>query len=146
MMNTQDPNVRHVELYYSSTNTWKSVHPSEVKKGMYFRMFEPNGDVVLYKGKDIFLATKDSYIRDDGVWTTEFDTSSKPKQFIPFGKNIATFSVIVWNDSDKYSGVYKEEYVYKDAEDWYNQVLYDYDNVAIVETIKQFTVLKKKER
>jgi hypothetical protein len=62
---------------------WRDVPLLGVKKGMIFRMFEADGTPVKHGLVDRFVATKDSWINDDGIVTVEYvwdeDETNKAK-------------------------------------------------------------------
>ena len=65
----KDPNVRRAQILVEGT--WTDVKPLEIKKGMTFRLFEPDGTPVFRPdGQREFIASKDTYLREDGVAVT----------------------------------------------------------------------------
>jgi 1,4-alpha-glucan branching enzyme len=49
--------------------------PSKIKKGVTFRLFEPDGTSVKMDLDDAetFIASRDAYQNEDGIWTIEID-------------------------------------------------------------------------
>jgi len=68
--NTVDPNVRIA--YILQNGEWVRVNGMDIKKGMVFKLYEPDGvtPVLHYDGGDIVIALADSYMNDNGVITT----------------------------------------------------------------------------
>lgn len=52
---------------------WKDIEGIEIKKGMVFQMFEKDGTPVLWEGHGTFIATEDSFIRNDGIIVTPLE-------------------------------------------------------------------------
>jgi len=52
------------------TEVWVDINPLDIKKGMVFKLFEEDGIPVLYNGNDIFVASADSFMNDDGISIT----------------------------------------------------------------------------
>jgi len=66
--NTIDPNVRL--SYILKNNEWVKVNGMDIKEGMTFKMYEPDGitPVLDYNGKaGVFIASSDSYMDDCGI-------------------------------------------------------------------------------
>lgn len=51
---------------------WRDAPLLAVEKGMTFRMFEADGTPIKHGDIDTFVATKDSWINDDGIVTVEY--------------------------------------------------------------------------
>lgn len=62
---------RKVEVY--KNGGWVACHPSEVKQGDLFRMYEGNGKLMEdMDGISQRVASKDAYQNESGIWTIEF--------------------------------------------------------------------------
>lgn len=62
---------RKVEVYQNGG--WVMCHPSEIKRGDLYRMYEPNGEPVLDEdGIHQRIAQKDAYQNEDGIWTVQY--------------------------------------------------------------------------
>lgn len=67
-MNTSN---RRVEKFISGKG-WKVINPETLKRGDLFRMFEPNGTIVINnKFHGTFIALSDSFINGDGNWAVQ---------------------------------------------------------------------------
>lgn len=60
-------NVRKAQVLFR--NKWKDVDGKDIKKGMLFRLFEPDGSQVGGEGV-CYIASGDSFLREDGVLCT----------------------------------------------------------------------------
>lgn len=49
---------------------WEAIDCIDIKKGMIFKLFEYNGKPVSHKGVVIFIASMDSFLREDGIIQT----------------------------------------------------------------------------
>jgi hypothetical protein len=51
---------------------WEKINFREIKKGDLFRLFEPTGEPVISEFGEIeFLAFKNAYINEDGIWKVD---------------------------------------------------------------------------
>jgi hypothetical protein len=51
---------------------WEKINFREIKKGDLFRLFEPTGESVISEFGEIeFLALKDAYVNEDGIWKVD---------------------------------------------------------------------------
>ena len=76
-----DENVRKVEYFSDQEQSWIEIEPENVKEGMWFRMFEPDGTPVLRSDggifygatekRDSFRALSNSYMNSEGIWTVQ---------------------------------------------------------------------------
>jgi hypothetical protein len=66
------PEDRYAEIFVN--DEWiVEKDPSKIKKGMAFRLFEPDGIPVKRDLDDAetFVASRDAYQNEDGIWTIE---------------------------------------------------------------------------
>lgn len=57
-------NIRTSEVYIN--NQWQSINPIDIKEGMRFRMFEPDGEPVGWEGAS-WEASENAYYNEDGI-------------------------------------------------------------------------------
>jgi len=67
-----DKNTRTSEILIN--DQWKFISPIEIKEGMIFRMFEPDGEPFVGLGDTYsWVATSDAYCMEDGVICVKTD-------------------------------------------------------------------------
>lgn len=74
--NMDDKNLRKSKVLIN--NEWVDINPMDIKTGMRFKMFEPDGTPVLFNGEEVFIATSDSFLRKDGIIQTNITTGTEP--------------------------------------------------------------------
>lgn len=67
-------NVRKAQILFRKK--WKDVNGIDIKKGMLFRLFEPDGTQVGGEGKT-YIASADSFLREDGIICTPYNFQSE---------------------------------------------------------------------
>jgi len=70
---TKDENVRKVEVYDADYQEWVGLLFEDVAKGDIFRLFEPDGTLVINNGCSTYMAISDSYV-EKGIWTINCET------------------------------------------------------------------------
>lgn len=64
-------NVRTSEVFIN--NQWKKINPIDIKKGMTFRMFEPDGTPVMWEWLSFWEASGDAYYNEDEIVCIPYD-------------------------------------------------------------------------
>lgn len=68
-------NVRTAKVFQNEQ--WEDIDPINLKSGMVFKMFEPNGSPVFNSatGLDILIATGNPYLNDEGIVTIQISAN-----------------------------------------------------------------------
>ena len=78
-------NVRKAQIFVH--DEWIDIPPAGIKRGMVFRLFEPDGTPVSDENQTHFVAAKDSYLNRDGIFVIETQLYVPFNDLYPVGGN-----------------------------------------------------------